>query len=580
MQALGRSVIARQRMARLWGLGDRSEPSSFTPGLVLMDGDDASVSIAPFITSKDGGIPAIIKLEARAAFAPWEGSDFSPMLSASIGHVLPPSLDEADAGESADKGLLLPVSWQAMCHDQELAETEIQPHVLVLTDALQLAGRPGRLVEAIDVIKRRFPGALLWCPGIGGPDNCAVYAWFGVDLFDTTRSRQAEALGAVLTGEGPRMNEPTVEDDVDHWSLAIAEVRRAIRDGNLRELAMRKSLSSPRLVEHMRRHDQLMSQKDGFLNQIVSEGTTLRIHSSDAHDDPIITDWVRFMTESYSRPEGVDDVLVLLPCSARKPYSFSRSHRAFRRALGHNAAHEVMVTSPLGLVPRDLEECWPAGHYDIPVTGNWSDDELKRVRTMLDALVKNNGYRVIINHSGMEYQNDSCEIIETRQGDSATYHESLKRLGEAVLSHVRIKRRRGEEVNIANFRSVARFHNLNDAWLEGVKIGGRFPRWKINLNGEQIAMWAPDRGGFSLAKASIPLLDKHDSLPRVHLKKDIKWKGDLNLSILESWPDTIRCGQDLLVMQDGAVVGIGRATAPAWEWPATPGRLGKMHQRL
>ena len=39
-----------------------------------------------------------------------------------------------------------------------------------------------------------------------------------------------------------------------------------------------------------------------------------------------------------------------------------------------------MVTSPLGLVPRDLEEVWPAGHYDIPVTGDWTQDEVNRVQ--------------------------------------------------------------------------------------------------------------------------------------------------------------------------------------------------------
>ena len=33
--------------------------------------------------------------------------------------------------------------------------------------------------------------ALLWTPGLGGPDNAAVLAWFGVDLFDTTRTRFA-----------------------------------------------------------------------------------------------------------------------------------------------------------------------------------------------------------------------------------------------------------------------------------------------------------------------------------------------------------------------------------------------------
>ena len=69
--------------------------------------------------------------------------------------------------------------------------------------------------------------------------------------------------------------------------------------------------------------------------------------------------------------------------------------------MNHNSTHEVMVTSPLGLVPRDLEQTWPAGYYDIPVTGDWTQDEIIRVTQMLDSLVERNKYRLIINHSGM-----------------------------------------------------------------------------------------------------------------------------------------------------------------------------------
>ena len=40
-----------------------------------------------------------------------------------------------------------------------------------------------------------------------------------------------------------------------------------------------------------------------------------------------------------------------------------------------------MVTSPLGLVPRSLEDFWPAAHYDIPVTGDWDSDEIRSYMT-------------------------------------------------------------------------------------------------------------------------------------------------------------------------------------------------------
>tara|TARA_B110001452_G_scaffold265745_1_gene271047 strand:+ start:2141 stop:3838 length:1698 start_codon:yes stop_codon:yes gene_type:complete len=565
-------------MARLWGLGDRTKPLSKTPGLVLNSDESMDVVWAPFSTSSDGAIPRTITLDSRAAFAPWESDQNSPSLSASIGHVLPPSLDEADAGEVASKGDLLPISWQSLNHDEELLNENLNPHVVVLTDALQLANRPGRLVNAIHVIKRRFPGALLWAPGIGGPDNCAVMSWFGIDLFDTTRSKQAEAHGAVLTWNGPRMlseDEPVI----DHWAAALTETRSAILSNSLRELAQSQSLSSPRLVEHMRHYDNLLSSKEGILSQIVDESTALRIHSVESHNDPIIIDWVNFITNEYTSPEGLDDILILLPCSARKPYSSSRSHRSFIRAMNHNAAHEVMVTSPLGLVPRDLEEVWPAGHYDIPVTGDWTNDEIERVTQMLDSLVARNNYRLIINHSGMDYQSE-IPTIDTRNGDSATFHDALERLGKAVYDNVRVKRRSGEKTNLDNFKSVSRFHYLNDSWLEGVEIRGRIPRWKIMRDGEQIAMWTPERGGFSLAKASIPILDSLNSLKRIHLKQDIKWKGDVNLTILESYDKTIRSGEDILVMQGSQCIGSARAAAPAWEWEGTPGRLAKMHQRL
>ena len=55
----------------------------------------------------------------------------------------------------------------------------------------------------------------------------------------------------------------------------------------------------------------------------------------------------------------------------------------FRSAIRGRSVHQVMVTSPLGLVPRELEEQWPAAHYDVPVTGQWDDDELATIRRLV-----------------------------------------------------------------------------------------------------------------------------------------------------------------------------------------------------
>ena len=68
-----------------------------------------------------------------------------------------------------------------------------------------------------------------------------------------------------------------------------------------------------------------------------------------------------------------DDSPALL---GKKTYRLSKSHGQFLRAIGSTGCHEVMMTSPLGLVPKDLEDVWPAANYDVPVTGDWSSDEL------------------------------------------------------------------------------------------------------------------------------------------------------------------------------------------------------------
>ena len=165
---LGRTVTARYRFAREWALGDRKSPQSSTPALVLLDGDpDVSAHIAPFRSSTDDAIPATLHFESRLPLSPPDFSINSPSWSVSIGHVLPPSLDEADAGEAAGTAQVLPVSWQRLNHDSTLTNPELKPDVVVLVDAVQLAAQPGRLVEALSILKQQFPGALLWTPGTG-----------------------------------------------------------------------------------------------------------------------------------------------------------------------------------------------------------------------------------------------------------------------------------------------------------------------------------------------------------------------------------------------------------------------------
>ena len=587
-EGLGRTVLHRSRFARILGLGNRSAPVAHTPCLISASNDpEELLSIAPFRSSQTRTIPAKLTIDTVHCLTPPNFDVPGPVFEASIGHVLPPSLDEANAGESADSGSVLPLSWQRLHHDPSLLVEDLKPHIVVLVDAVQLAAQSGKLVQAINVIKNKFPGALLWTPGLGGPDNAAVLAWFGVDIFDFSRAGFAVASGHLLTAFGPRApldgEECSSSVAVTHYDQSLRSVRSAIESGTLRTLAEQQSLNSPKLVEHMRFFDKLVNESNNVMRIHPLGVDRIDYLSTTSHQDSSVGQWVDLISNQYQVPEKLDNVLVLLPCSARKPYRLSKSHRKFIKALGTNACHEVMVTSPLGLVPRDLEDVWPAAFYDIPVTGDWSRDELHRINSMVRNLVVRHNYECIINHSGMDLEIEGFDIIDTRQGESSGSRNALQRLTDAVQTakeELRIHRRKGERVNLDRFMSISRYLHKSDEWLNDCKVRGKPPRWKIERDGKQIALWSFERAGFSFSKEAVKYLDSCSALPRVHLVDDVKWKGDLHYGIVKSFESGIRMGQDLIVMQNDVAIGLAISIAPGWEWSGTPGRLAKMHQRI
>ena len=172
------------------------------------------------------------------------------------------------------------------------------------------------------------------------------------------------------------------------------------------------------------------------LESVVKEGTRLLCHSYSSRDDPLIQNWRRRVSELHTPPNHQSKVMVLLPCSAKKPYRLSQSHRRFQRAISTRGVNQVMVTAPLGLVPRELEDFWPAAHYDIPVTGDWDIDELKVIREMVRSYATRNEFELVINHSGIDIEIPAIDVIETRQGGSAGSQNSLNSLQELSLIHI------------------------------------------------------------------------------------------------------------------------------------------------
>ncbi|MDC1029437.1 DUF5591 domain-containing protein [Euryarchaeota archaeon] len=589
---LARSVVARHRFGRLFSLGDRNSPASWSPALILSsDDENLSFSLAPFEFSRDSSsLPAKLSIKTRTNLTlPFDGLD---LWEATEGLVLPPSLVESNSGEFAVGGEILPISWQSLHHDLSLNNKDLVPSIIILTDAPQLANQKGLLSEALFILRTRFPSSLIWTPGIGGPDNCAILTWMGVDLFDLARSRHASSLGVILSENGPREVEESIDEDssmssqIIAWKNSLAATRSAIRQGNLRELVEKQAISSPRSVERLRIHDARMSSLDGSvsgLSRVKGQFHELRCHSYSSRDDPLIQDWRQRVSLDHTPPEHQSKVLVLLPCSATKPYRLSSSHKRFSRSITSNAVHEVIVTAPLGLVPRELEDIWPAGNYDIPVTGDWDSDELIVIRKMISEYTSRNNYLRIINHSGIEITSESLEIIDTRKGLTAGSTEALENLNQIIEQSV-------EDFNLINvkeskhrlgkLRALSRFQHGTDKWLDGTGIQGRPPIFTIRKDGTQLALWNPRLGRFSFTKACLPLLEESGEFPEAHLMPGFDWRGDLFSSNVIDFKGSIRIGDEILVYQDNLLIGSARAEAAGWEWPDGPSRLARAQHRL
>jgi archaeosine synthase len=279
---------------------------------------------------------------------------------------------------------------------------------------------------------------------------------------------------------------------------------------------------------------------------------------------PEIVRFRRRIRERYRKPPSAR-VLLLLPCSARKPYSTSRSHRRFRDAVlaGGNpsAVHEVIVTSPLGLIPRELEWFHPARDYDIPVTGDWSRDETAMVQEDLRAFLETNRYDAVIAHLGPEapiVQEVLPEVVLSTK-DRPTSDESLasltRILDETTEGFERVSKglRFSEEMtNRATFQFGAAGQDL----VEGARFHGRLPTVRIVRGGTQVAMHTA-RGMLSLTLAGGEILSKEDA-HWVEIE-DFHPAGNVFAVGVEDAAPEIRPGDEVVVRHGGDVRAVGTA---------------------
>ncbi|WP_400245336.1 DUF5591 domain-containing protein [Methanomethylophilus alvi] len=462
--------------------------------------------------------------------------------------------------------LRLPVSGDEIVPDDS--------EVVVVPNAFDVKGDFRRMVDQVMKARKAAGfGRVLVMLDIAEPANLALLSYMGVDVVDDSFCRAAGINGVSLIPEGNvASDEDCSEDNVSELDREAAKVARFIGAGRLRELVDQRSFSSADEVAALRIFD---AEGYGYQEECCSTtGCRFSCNTVQALRRPDIARYQKVLSERYVVPSH-KKVLLLLPCSAKKPYHTSKTHKLFASAI-HTASHdtlvhEVIVTSPLGIVPRELDAMYPANSYDIPVTGEWKCEEKATIRRMLKELLEKGHYEKVVCHLGedAELVEGLCDgMVETVVGDPVS-PKSLENLDKALRDATKgmepvdylVDRREA-------IRSVLSFQfgkDVADAIMDENTYGiGKFPYWKVfredpenRQKKTQLCMMSPERGMFSLTMDGAEIIAGMGR--NIVEMQDFELKGSLFAIGVDKADHGLRIGDEAIVVCGGKVRGVGVA---------------------
>ncbi|MDZ7700791.1 MAG: archaeosine synthase subunit alpha [Halobacteriales archaeon] len=455
----------------------------------------------------------------------------------------------------------------------------------LLSTAQGLVGHAEAFVDAVVRTKEALPADVaLGLSGVATPRNAATLVYAGVDLLDAERAAVAGTRGRYLTREDDRPLDALEEltcpcpacdaglDAFDREACAehnrralaaeLATVRERIRQGRLRDY-----------VEAQARHDQWLTgvlrrldDRWGYLEPRtpVHRRATIAATTDDAMRRVEIRRFADRVTARYVGRFG--GPLVLVPCSARKPYGDSKSHARFHETI-HYRGHKVSMTSPIGVVPQELELTYPAQHYDTTVTGRWSETEIDFVARVLGRYLDRVEYDRVVAHVPEEGYRAAVERalegrdlpVEFTVADHPTDDDSLAALAAALEGEGQYTKRERERRTV---RAIADFQfgdGAGEALFDDVRIQAPWPKHRVHdPDGEQLAALEPSYGLLALTlEGARRWADSTVPVRRVTIDSFVPHGSVLAPGVVDA-SDGIRVG-DEVVVEGPQAFGVGRA---------------------
>ncbi|MFB6130233.1 MAG: archaeosine synthase subunit alpha [Salinigranum sp.] len=459
----------------------------------------------------------------------------------------------------------------------------------VLSDASGFVGHAEAFRDEIVAAREALPAdTALYLAGVATPRNVATLVYAGVDLVDAKLARLKGSQGKYLTVEGEYFledleelpcscpvcraanrdesetfdREDCAEHNVAALEAALATVRRRIRDGRLRDYVEGQARHEQWLTAAFRRFDQQYAYLEERTPLV--RDSELAAATEDTLNRVEIQRFADRVTTRYRN--RFSNPLVLVPCSARKPYSESQSHEQYHEAIQYRA-HLASITSPIGVVPQELELTYPAQQYDAVVTGHWSEDEKAFVADVLRRYLERNDYPRVIAHVPDEGYRDVCERTEAALEvdfeytveDHPTTTDSIANLMSALSGELKYSRREREHNTVKAIADYMFGDGAGGELFADVQLTSRYPKLQVrDGDGEQLAVMVPQYGvlSFTLAGAR-RWVDSDAPVKRVEIDGFVPHGSVLAPGVVDA-DEEIRVG-DEVVVEGPRAFAVGRA---------------------
>ena len=419
-------------------------------------------------------------------------------------------------------------------------------------------------VRILRELRERFPNVMIIADLEPFFYPLAVY--LGIDAFDTRSLKLYDFEGKGFTQFSPFLwsDEP---NSIDFARKTILLVRKALESGKLRYL-VENYFPTQYHAGILRIAD--LEHAD-YLEKYTPIGKETVYFISDASiKRPEVKRWHSRVEERFTPPKNTELVL-LFPCSAKKPYSFSRSHTLYRKAVkealgsGVFRAHELILTSPFGVVPREWE--WLA-KYDIVVTGHWGEEEIKPAAELLaKTLEKYPKGTPIIAHLDEAYvkiaelasEMSGREIIFTEVKNGTTSRESLESLKETLRE---FQLEGGKEDRA--YRYFEKVRKVFDFYFGAGAGEAVLPEDGKVKGSKMLRLFVGDQqtGTFKDGVISVTPFGMqriYDSLRAYWVRIDFELRGDVFAVGVKEADGRIRPDDIVGIVRDEKVVGVGKA---------------------